>query len=36
MGAKTNNGDPAMLAKDVPGPGMYNPATNAFSTIAFS
>ena len=36
MGMKTNASESLIISKGVPGPGLYNPNSNAFSTIAFS
>eukprot|EP00347_Sterkiella_histriomuscorum_P004104 403361737 len=36
MGMKTIQSEALITSKDVPGPGLYTPVTNSFSTIAFS
>ena len=36
MGMKTIASESLFSGKDVPGPGLYTPNSNAFSTIAFS
>lgn len=36
MGMKTNASEMLIASKDVPGPGIYSPKSDAFSTIAFS
>lgn len=36
MGMKTNASEMIIASKDVPGPGIYSPKSDAFSTIAFS
>jgi hypothetical protein len=36
MGMKTIASEALLTSKNVPGPGLYSPNSNAFSTIAYS